>query len=78
MRLFINVLQVVHITSLIATAVFCLFGLYEQFVSPAAALDLLKKLHIHLKLYQVLIIGSLCIMITIGTHILIKKLQGEE
>ena len=59
------ILLVVHIVSFIVTVLFAIFGVYEQIMGPADAEKLLKKLRIPLRYKQVLVIGFVCLALTI-------------
>lgn len=59
------ILLVVHIISFIVTVLFAIFGVYEQIMGPADAEKLLKKLRIPLRYKQVLILGFVCLALTI-------------
>ena len=72
MDVFINILLlIVNIISLAATVFFAIFGVYELIMGPADAEKLLKKLHIPLSYNQALIIGFICIALTIISSILL-------
>jgi len=72
MDVFINILLlIVNIISLAATVFFAIFGVYEQIMGPTDAEKLLKKLHIPLSYNQALIIGFICIALTIISSILL-------
>lgn len=78
MTAFVNiVLLIVNIISFVITALFGVFGLYEQIMGPADAEKLLKKLHIPLSYNQALIIGFVCLALMIITYILRAKLLGK-
>lgn len=59
------ILLVVHIISFVVTVLFAIFGVYEQIMGPADAEKLLKKLRIPLRYKQVLVIGFVCLALTI-------------
>ena len=72
MDVFINILLlIVNIISLAATVFFAIFGVYELIMGPADAEKLLKKLHIPLSYNPALIIGFICIALTIISSILL-------
>jgi len=72
MDVFINILLlIVNIISLAATVFFAIFGVYELIMGPTDAEKLLKKLHIPLSYNQALIIGFICIALTIISSILL-------
>lgn len=71
MTAFVNiVLLIVNIISFVITALFGVFGIYEQIMGPADAKKLLKKLHIPLSYNQTLIIWFVCLALLIITYIL--------
>ena len=59
------ILLVVHILSFVVTVLFAIFGVYEQIMGPTDAEKLLKKLRIPLRYKQVLILGFVCLALTI-------------
>lgn len=59
------ILLVVHIVSFVVTVLFAIFGVYEQIMGPADAEKLLKKLRVPLRYKQVLILGFVCLALTI-------------
>lgn len=70
------VLLIINIISFIFTVLFGMFGIYEQIMGPADAERLLKRLHIPFSYNQILIIGFVCVALTIIVYILRAKLIG--
>lgn len=64
----IIVWRLFYILNLTASALFIAFGLYEQIAGPAKAEELLKKMKIPLSYNQVLIIGIICVIISVLLH----------
>lgn len=77
MTAFIDImLLIVIIITLIVTVLFTLFGLYEQFMGPADAEKLLKKMHIPLSYNQAFVIGMVCAVLLALSFGLKLKLSG--
>ena len=76
MTAFINtLLLIINIISFAVTVLFAIFGVYEEVMGPADAEKLLEKLHIPLRYNQALIIGFICLALTIISYFLRAKLS---
>ena len=73
MKAFSVIWEILIIISLIISAVFIVFGIYDQIMGPAATERLLEKLHIPLNYNQVVIIEFIWIAILIVSYILKVK-----
>ena len=62
------VLWILHIVSVIMSILSFIFGIYEQLFSKEKALKVLRKMHINLKYYQVIIIGFVSVLIAGVTY----------
>lgn len=72
-----KLLLIVNLFSFIATAVFAMFGIYEQIMGPASAENLLKKLRIPLNYNQAFIIGFVFLVLLIISYTIRAKLLGK-
>ena len=71
------ILLIINIISFGVSILFVIFGAYEYIMGPAGAEKLLKKLHIPLSYNQVIIIGTVFVVLTFASHILREKLSGR-
>lgn len=71
-------LLVLNIIFFAGVVIFCLFGLYEYIMGPKDAERLLKKLNIPLSYKKVLVVGFICVGLTIILFIVRRVLFGEN
>lgn len=70
-------LLVLNIAFFVFVMVFMVFGVIEQLLGPAKAMKLLERLKIPWSYNRVLLVGFICLAITIVLFIVRKKLFGE-
>ena len=71
-------LLVANIISFIGVVAFCLFGLYEYIMGPIDAKKLIQKLNVPLSYNKVLLVGFICVGLTIVLFIVRLALFGEN